>query len=89
MVLVMLRRCSYKPVMDKSRIALIAVAVLVLVGLGLFFRFDTVPAGSSGGMYRVDRITGETTFIHGKTATQTSPPQKFKPYDGPVLPLTR
>jgi hypothetical protein len=51
------------------------IGALLLAGLAYFFRYETVPVGGSGSpcALRLDRVTGDTTFICGKHSAPVTP----------------
>lgn len=73
--------------MKPSHIAIAVVAVAAI--LAVVFRFETIPS-NLGGYYKVDRWTGESTFVRGsveREVRRTEPMKELVPYHGPVLPL--
>lgn len=68
-----------------DRKVVIVVAVAAVLGLALFFRYEVTPAGNSGGIYKTDRWTGDTTFIRGGTAVQAQEkPSAIEQFLGPA-----
>lgn len=46
---------------------ILAAVVAVVALLAVVFRYETIP-DASGGHHRIDRWTGQTVFVRGKTA---------------------
>ena len=64
--------------MTKKHTLLISAAALVLlIGLAMFFRYEVVTAG--GRVYKVDRWTGNTVMIAGSVEREVTPPPPKKP----------
>lgn len=61
-------------------LASIAAALVLLIGLAVFFRYEVVTAG--GRVYKVDRWTGNTIMVSGRKEWEVTPASPLpKPVD--------